>query len=269
MYTNCSSLDCVLAGILFFVTFLSTKERVEAVDGEQSKTPLKKGLKALFQNKYWGLMVFFSLVTYTGAGLNGGLGVYYAQYILENPALVGPLGFAGLFPVMIGLFFVAPIIKRFGKRNAMIFGLVFGLIGTAFLLIDPANFTLVLIGSVIRGIGGVPVAASFFAMLADTIEYGEWKTGVRTEGLVYSAGSFGTKVGSGLGAAVMGWLLSFAGYIGGAAQQSDSAISMILFMFIWAPAIIAVIQLIILFFYKLDKIYPKILADLQARKEDL
>ncbi|AST90953.1 MFS transporter [Sutcliffiella cohnii] len=257
----------ILAGILFLITFLTTKERVTAVNAEQSNVPIKKGVKALFKNKYWALMVVFLLVSYTGMGLGGGLNVYYAQYILENTALVGPLGLAGLFPLMIGLLFVAPIIKKFGKRNVIIFGLIFGLIGTAIILVDPTNFTLVLVGSIVRGIGSVPMAASIFAMLADTIEYGEWKTGLRTEGLVYSAGSFGTKVGMGLGAAAMGWALSLGGYVGGAAEQTDSATSMIIFLFVWAPAIISVLQIIILNFYKLDKIYQQILADLQARKD--
>lgn len=256
----------VAAGIIFLITFMTTKERVTAVNMDQAKVPTMTGVKALFKNKYWALMVVFALVSYTGLGLNGGLGVYYAQYILENPALVGPLGFAGLFPALIGLLFVAPIIKKYGKRNSMIFGLLLGLIGTVVILIDPTNVALVLTGSIIRGIGGVPFAGSFFAMLADTIEYGEWKTGVRTEGLVYSAGSFGTKVGMGLGAAIMGWCLTLGGYVGGLTEQSDSAISMITFLFVWIPAIIAVIQLVILVFYKLDKQYPQILADLHARK---
>jgi len=256
----------IIAGLLFFTTFLTTKERITAVNENQEKLPMNKGVKALFKNKYWALMVLFSLVTYTANGLSSGLGVYYAQYILENPALVGPLGFAGLFPVMIGLLFIAPIIKKYGKRNSMLIGLIISLIGTAIIFVDPSSFSLVLIGSIVRGIGGVPMAASFFAMLADTIEYGEWKTGVRTEGLVYSAGSFGTKVGSGLGAALMGWLLALGGYVGGVAEQSESAISMIMFLFVWAPAIIAVLQMAILAFYKLDKIYPQILSDLQKRK---
>ncbi|MDX8047219.1 MFS transporter [Gracilibacillus sp. S3-1-1] len=256
----------ILAGIIFLITFATTKERVTAVQQTDATIPFKSGFQSLMKNKYWGLALLFALVTYTANGLNGGLGVYYADYILQNPALVGPLGLAGLLPAMIGLLFVAPIIKRFGKRNAMIAGMLFGLLGTVVILIDPASFTFVLVGSVIRGIGGIPVAASFFAMLADTIEYGEWKTGIRAEGLVYSAGSFGTKVGMGLGAAIMGWCLSLSGYVGGAVEQSSSATSMIIFLFVWVPVIFTVIQLIILAFYKLDKIYPKLLEELQARK---
>ncbi|WP_456277557.1 glycoside-pentoside-hexuronide (GPH):cation symporter [Bacillus sp. AK128] len=257
----------VLSGIIFYITFLTTKERVVAVANSESTVPIKAGVKALFKNKYWALLVLFALVSYTGMGLSGGLSIYYAQYILGDPGLVGPLGIAGMFPIMIGLLLIAPIIKKFGKRNTMIGGFLLGLIGTVVMLIDPTNFTLVLIGSVIRGFGTVPFMGSFFAMLADTIEYGEWKTGLRTEGLVYSAGSFGTKVGMGLGAAAMGWSLTLGGYIGGVAEQTDSAISMINFLFIWVPAIIALIQIAILAFYKLDKMYPQILADLQARKE--
>ncbi|MDQ0232690.1 MFS transporter [Metabacillus malikii] len=71
----------------------------------------------------------------------------------------------------------------------------------------------------------------------------------------------------GLGAAMMGWLLSLGGYVGGTAEQTDSALSMIIFLYVWAPAIIACLQIAILSFYKLDKIYPQILSDLQARKE--
>ncbi|PRO67137.1 MFS transporter [Alkalicoccus urumqiensis] len=258
-----------IAGLLFLLTFFKTKERVAAADGGEpgEKTvPLKTGLKALFRNKYWGLLVAFSIVTYTGMGLSSGVNVYYAEYILFRPDLVGILGLAGIFPVMVGLLFMAPVIKRFGKRNAMLIGLAVSLLGTVLLVIDPASTTLVLAGAFIRGIGMAPILGSFFAMLADTIEYGEWKTGVRTEGLVYSAGSFGTKVGMGLGAAALGWGLTLGGYAGGATEQSASAVTAIIVLFIWLPAVIAVLQMIILFFYRLDQLYPTILSDLKKRK---
>ncbi|GAE34743.1 MFS transporter [Halalkalibacter akibai] len=259
----------VLSAVLFIITFLTTKERVKPAGEGESHTntvPLKVGLRALMKNKYWAIMLGFAVVTYASMGLGQGLNVYYAQYILGNPALVGPMGLAGLFPMMVGILFVAPIIKKFGKRNAIIGGLLIGAIGTIIIAIDPSSWTLVLIGSVIRGIGGVPLIASIFAMLADTIEYGEWKSGVRTEGLVYSAGSFGTKVGMGLGAAMMGWALSFGGYVGGVAEQSASANATLIALFVYIPLVFSVIQIIFLYFYKLDKEYPQILKELQERK---
>ncbi len=63
--------------------------------------------------------------------------------------------------------------------------------------------------------------ATMWAMVSDTIDYGEWKTGYRTEGLVNSACSFGYKIGNGIGSALLGWILELGGYVGQAAAQSQ------------------------------------------------
>ncbi len=257
----------LVAGALFLYTFFTTKERVNAGNAQATENiPLKQGVKYLFSNKYWAMLVVFAVILYAGMGLGSGLNVYYASSILNDPALVGPLGLAGLLPILVGLLFVSPIIKKFGKRNASIGGMILGLVGTFVIAVDPTSGTLVLIGAVIRGIGLVPVVASIFSMFADTIEYGEWKTGARTEGLIYSAGSFGTKVGGGLGTAAIGWALSMGGYVGGAAEQSDTALGTIIFLFVWLPVIFSALQVLVLYFYKLDKEYPQILKELQQRK---
>ncbi|MBP1967565.1 Na+/melibiose symporter-like transporter [Paenibacillus aceris] len=121
------------------------------------------------------------------------VGIFYAQYILHNKDEVGILGVVGVVPIFIGLLFVAPIIKKFGKRNSAIFGVIILMIGCMILITNPTNLTTLIIAAIVKSIGSVPIGATAFAMLADTIEYGEWKTGIFTEGLVYSAGSFGAK----------------------------------------------------------------------------
>ncbi|WP_202077759.1 MFS transporter [Caldalkalibacillus salinus] len=257
-----------LAAVIFIITFYTTKERVIPTNNKaQSKVPLKLGIKALIKNKYWIIMVLFGLVTYTGMGLQNGVNVYYAQYILNDPDWVGPIGLASTIPIMVGLLLVAPLIKKMGKRNAIICGIILTIIGSVIMLIEPENATLILVGTVIRALGMVPVVGSIFAMLADTIEYGEWKSGLRTEGLVYSAGSFGTKVGMGFGAAMLGWGLSLGGYNGTLEVQSATAINAIIFLFIFIPVMIAAAQLILMYLYRLDQEYPQILKDLQQRQD--
>ena len=103
-------------------------------------------------------------------------------------------------------------------------------------------------------------------MISDSLEYGEWKTGVRAEGLTFSAQSFSEKVGAGLGGALLGGILALGGYVGGAAEQSASAIMAMKIAFIYAQAGLMVIVLAMLYFYHLDEEYPQILAELQARK---
>lgn len=95
-----------------------------------------------------------------------------------------------------------------------------------------------------------------FAIVSDTIEYGEWKTGYRTEGLINSASSFGFKVGNGLGSAILGWV------IGAAGAGTGSEIT-----FIWIPAILCIGQVIVMLFYHLDKEYDGIVADLAKEGE--
>src|SRR5690625_2263297 len=257
----------IAAALLFYFTFRTTKERVgAAVSGSKStNVPLGKGLKALFSNKYWLIMVSLSIIGFMNLSISAGIGIYYAKYILGNEELIGVLTVAQILPTLIGLFLIAPIIKRFGKRNTMMIGLFVTMIGVIPILFNPENVWLVVVAIAIRGIGTAPVGGTIFAMIADTIEYGEWKYGVRTEGLVYSAGSFGTKVGSGLGAAILGWMMSFGGYIGSDAIQSEAAFFTIKFIAIAVPLILSIVQVILLSFHKLDKIYPKILADLEAR----
>lgn len=255
----------VLSAILFLITFMTTKERVKP-SVVQKDIPLKRGMKALFRNKFWGLMVAYALVTFIGSAASSAVNVYYAQYVLKNAALVGTLGIAGLVPMLAGLFFVAPIIKRFGKRNASFAGIVIVIFGSLVMIIDPANLSIVLIGTVLKAIGTVPVIGTVFAMMGDTVDYGEWKTGIRTEGLVYSAGSFGGKAGSGLGAAIVSWVLACGGYVGGQDSVSGSVQFSIQFLFIYLPILVAIIQLIILWFYTLDKKYPQIIKDLSEVK---
>lgn len=256
----------ILAACLFLVTFFSTKERITP-SVVQKEVPMKRGFKALFRNKYWGLMLVYAVVFYMGMGVGSGMNVYFAQYVLNNSNLVGILGVGSLIPMLIGLLFIAPVIKRFGKRNASLAGSAVAVVGSLIMAINPSSLTVIMIGLIVKSLGMVPIIGTIFAMLADTVDYGEWKTGIRTEGLVYSAGSFGTKAGSGLGAAIIGWALAIAGYVGGQDTVSASATSMISFLFVWLPGIMAVIQVIILWFYKLDKDYPQIIKDLNEVKQ--
>ena len=101
------------------------------------------------------------------------------------------------------------------------------------------------------------------------MEYGQWKFHVRQEGLIFSGGSVGTKVGSGLTSAILTSMLSYAGYVSsttGSAVQPQSAIQMIIDLYMWGPIVVWVIIGTILYLYKLDKEYPAIMRDLVERE---
>ncbi|APH18208.1 MFS transporter [Clostridium botulinum] len=258
----------IVATFMFFLTFKTTKERVTAVNEEKSQNIFfKDGMRALIQNKYWINIVLLLVVLFMNMGIMGGSMIYYAQYILNDKKLVAGLSIAQNIPTLIVMLTIAmPLIKKYGKRNTAILGSIIFILGSLFALIDLTSVKLIYISIIVKGTGNALISATIFALLADTIEYGEWKTNVRTEGLVYSAGNFGLKIGIGLGTAIVGWLLAFSNYNGSSKVQTDTAINAINILFIWLPMILSGVQIILLKFYKLDKIYPNIISDLKKRK---
>lgn len=103
-------------------------------------------------------------------------------------------------------------------------------------------------------------------MVADVIDYGEWKTGVRLDGLTNSVTSFGMKVGAGLGSAIVGWGLAWAAYDGALGAQTAATISGIKTVFTIVPVVLIVAGAIALFFCNLDKIYPQIAKGLEEKR---
>lgn len=76
-----------------------------------------------------------------------------------------------------------------------------------------------------------PLNSIVFGFLGDVVEFGQWKTHIRQESLIFAGSSVGMKLGAGLTSAIITGLLSAAGYISSSAgniQQPDSAIQMII-----------------------------------------
>lgn len=194
----------VLFGIVsiaaFLCTFFGTKERVRANEaGEQQveeNVPFVTGIRALFQNKYWIMMTGMLALFFLMYSVNGGATVYYAKDILGDKNLVSTIN--GIFNIVqiLGMFFIAMLVKKFGKRNVFSLGLILDIIGMLVLNFSGGSMPVIVVSSVIRGIGNACGGATMWAMVSDTIDYGEWKTGYRTEGLVNSACSFGYKIGN-------------------------------------------------------------------------
>lgn len=249
------------------ITFFNTEEKLgsgAAGQKKEEKIPVKTAIKLLFQNKYLIIIALFSVVL----SVNNfpGLNAYYAKYILEDENIVGLMTFATMVPAFVMMAFMPALIKRFGKRNCSIGGFVIYLAGCAVAFIDPNNATVVLTAMALRGLGIAPAFLSQYAFIADTVVYGEWKTGKRTEGLINSVCPFGNKLGTGLGTVIVSWSMAFAGYDGLLAQQPESALQAIQNVFIYVPIVIGVVSIILLYFYRLDQQYNDILKDLAKEK---
>ena len=100
------------------------------------------------------------------------------------------------------------------------------------------------------------------------MDYGEWKTGKRLEGIIFAGSSMGGKIGLGLGGAILAIMLAIGGYDGSATSQTQSALDAITITFTWWYSLGTIACIIILFFLRrLERQMPQIRAELEERRE--
>ena len=223
------------------------------------------GIKLCVTNKYF--IMFFMLAVFLSfyEAVTGTCNAYYAQYILGNRDLLGALASFESIPQIVTVLVLSPFIAKFGKRNVALIGAIVAVIGTVSLFINPSALNLALFACVMRGIGKGCFRGVKYSMLADVIEYGAWKSGIRVQGLMVYATTAGQKFGSGMTSAIFGALMSLVGFAGTVtinAAQSQMLIGIYIIGNIIAWGGIGVL----LIFYKLDKIYPRIITEMKQRE---
>ncbi len=260
----------VIAGVLILIPGITIQETVgmEENAGEKPQmVPLKEQLPAVMKNKYfWLALMLGALTLFVNANAIGSQ-IYYCNVVLGNPMFMTVLMSLGQAPGIIVLLFMPYFANKFSKRAFMAIGAVLMIIGFSILGIAGTNTTLMIVGTIIRAIGIGPMFAGLYAFCADAADYGEWKFGVRSEGLLASSQSIGSKVGIGFGSACTAWILAAAGYIQvpGAAQP-EAVINAIRFDYGWLGAIVSVALLIGVLFMDVEKYLPEIRKELGDKK---
>ena len=255
----------VVAIALLLWCFFGTKERVRTQAAQEAeKLPVGVRFSALLHNKYFILILLSSLFLAVYQTVNGTCATYYAQYILGNNEYYSVLNLAENIPQVIVIMILAPFIKKFGKRNLVLAGAIITVVAQLMLLFVPANPTFAAVIAALRGIGKAPLFGCVFTMMADVVNYGHWKTGVRVQALIFSAATVGQKFGGGIAGAVVGWLMDASGFTG-LEQEIPSAVAMVENLYIWGNALAWVVIILLMLAYKLDKQYDGIIKDMEQK----
>lgn len=265
---------CIAMVATSLIAVFFTKERVkddkpkaEAAGAKTEKVPVMKAVKALLTNKYWVILtvamfvVFFVIIFYAiGA-------VYYAQYIFNDMSAYSWMS-NSISIAQFAIMFAAPVLmKKLPKHVVYTCGV--GLMALGFLgfglTSGMGNTAVMIVCNVLKGCGLGLAGGMALGMVADTITYGQLKTGVDVVGMGNAGVSAAQKLGMGLGTAVFGWVLSAAGFDGKLDQQGiaqpASVGTAIQFLYNWVPFIMcAVIFVLFILFYR------NIEKDLAAQK---
>ena len=255
--------------IIGMLRFVFVKEVAVAPHNNRDKNendslPFKKGLKCVFSNKYiWilAMLVFIAnLITNIGTAVQ----TYYFKYIIGNIGMATFIGMASFVtPIMLAVF--PMLAKKFGTGKLIKMGAVLGIAGYGIRTIGGSNFITLMIGSVMGTIATLPITMMISIYLIDVMDYGEWKTGTRVEGMLGSVTAFMSKLGSGIASGLVGIIMGLAGYNGSLAVQSATANTAIIALFNIVPLILMVFMLIFGVMYNLEKRLPQIKSDLAER----
>ena len=235
----------VAIGLLLWC-FFGTKERVNTQAAQEAeKLPASVRFGALIHNKYFLMILFASLFLAVYQTVNGTVATYYAQYILGNNEYYSVLNLAENIPQVVVIMILAPFIKKFGKRNLVLAGAILTMVAQLTLLAVPAN-------------------PAFVAAVADVVNYGHWKTGVRVQALIFSAATVGQKFGGGITGAIIGQLMDKSGFTG-LAQEIPSAVAMVENLYIWGTVFAWAIIIGLMLAYKLEKNYDGMISDMEQK----
>lgn len=239
-----------LSLIFFFITFKSTKERVQPPKAQ--KDSLKEDIKNLFQNKAWIILALVGIISFIMFAMQNAAIAYYFKYYLGRENNVQLFNVIGTVALIVALPLSKPLAKRFGNKNVFIgSSLISGLFFMLIYLPGVTDLTTIYVFNIIAKMAYAPAVPLLWTMIADSADYGEWTTGRRATGLYFSAAVFAQKAGWGIGAAIAGWILAASGFVANMVQN-DTAITGIKLLVSVIPGILYMSCAIFMIFYKID-----------------
>jgi len=257
----------IASAVPLWVVFISTRERQVFMRSEQPK--MKDSLKAALKNKpfIFGAVIF--LLTWVSMDiLQAGL-LYFIKYVVQREAQSDLVMAAIFITAILTLPFWNWVARRWNKRVAYIVGIAFwALVQLAMIMLNPGTPMELLLGlCVLAGIGIGAAHVLPWSILPDAVEWDEWQTGERHEGIFYSLVTLFQKIASSIAIPLTLLILDVTGYVPNAAQQPTSALTGIRVMIGPIPAALLITGILFAALYPLSRNeFSRIVQDLEVRR---
>ena len=241
----------VLGVLMFLACFYGTKERINPPKEAVSRSYMDN-FRQLWQNDQWRVLALVALCLLSGYVLRTTLAIYYVKYYLEMPDSITLFITLGMLGSMVGCIIAQPLAKRYCKVKLYIgIQILAAMLCASSYFVSADNVTVAIGLYVLWNLvfnTGTPL---LWAKMADTVDYGQWRTGIRTTGMVYSSIIFFIKMGIAVGGALGGWLLAGIGYQADVAQTEETKAGLLLAFSLY-PAIGSLIVAVVMSAYKLN-----------------
>lgn len=249
---------------------LNIKERYVEQKPKDEKGSLLKSYRGIFKNPPLLILSFINLLTFSAFNVKLAVQVYFCEYVLHDISIVPYMGFFSIGCVFLGILCVQPLVRRYGKKATYIFGAAIWAVADISALFFANSMIPFIIFACLAFFGTGFTNTLNWALISDAVEYGEWKTGLRSEGVIYSFFTFFRKLSQALAGFVPGVILAAVGYVANQQQTPEAITGIRGLMFIYPGALAIATCLIMYFGYKLtDKRYKEIVQELDERKASL
>jgi GPH family glycoside/pentoside/hexuronide:cation symporter len=250
----------VVSIAMFWACFATTRERV--TPPPQQKTNVREELGELMRNWPWVMLLIATIFSTTFIALRQGSTLFYFKYVAGDdgtPILFGALDrstvflSSGMLAQILGTALLGFIVRRVDKKKlAAALSWTTGLSYAAFFVLPVDNYPLLLAVNALGMFCMGPTSALTWAMYGDVADYGEWKFGRRSTGLVYSASLFSIKTGIMIGGSLVPQFLHSFGFVPNAVQGATAILGITL-AFSLMPGLFAILKGIALWIYPLDQ----------------
>ena len=251
------------AVLLFLLAFRNLREVVEA---RKEPERILSTFSAMVGNWPWVIIATSSFLFWIAYTSRVSTVIYFFTYNLGRKDLVPLVNSLDIVSLSAVVFL--PWLCRFtSKRNLWACGLVGSVAGQIVMYLGAPSVPAVMAGWIIAAIAGGVAMTLPFSLLSDSVDYGEWKTGIRAAGLLTAVGaSFCFKAGTGLGGALPAWTMATYGYVPNV-RQTVSSLAGIEAGFIWLPAVFFALALLpVLLYAKYEAMEPRIHKELEQRR---
>lgn len=264
-YVFAVSCFSLLATFFFLACFGMTKERVISLPDQKQPT-LKEMITAVSGNLPLINLSLFTVFFYIAYTVWMAIAIYFIKYALGDEAFTAKFFAIQSAAYVAGTIVSEKLISMMGKKKMAQLGLLIGIAGVMFqYFLAGDNSYLIMTGvclfSVTLGMGFV----AMWSMIADTVEFAEWKHGVRTEGAIYGFFNFITKIAMAIGGGCAGLMLDYFDY--SSDHITANALNGINLMMTLFPGLMFALGMVFIFFYTLDEnTYRNIIKDIESRK---
>ena len=270
-YTGFAWIIAIAFIVLTGITVCNVKSADGAKTEKKEKTSFKHMLHIIVKNDQLLVAIGVILTFNMAMQIINSVSTFYFIYVTGSKMMFSVFTMFAGFAEIAGLFIYPKMVHKFSRAMVYVAACVTPVVGLVLLWVTgyvlPQNVILTAAAGILVKFGSGLQVGSATVILADVVDYGEYKFGTRNESVTFSIQTLMVKFSSAIGALLTGAALDLTGYVPNAEQSAGTLMGMRIIMVV-IPVIFTIISYFIYkkFFKLTGEYYERIKNILTLRR---